>query len=115
LAIFFLAHTAIYLGLGLPRAFPALSAHAASTGPGLLDPFAAGLLALIALWLVLGIYSRVMALTGMVICTAADLLFDGSILTPERIAAFVAVAVLAVVGGGRFRLHAGGWRLRGAF
>lgn len=83
------------------------------TGTRVLDIAAAVFFALVALWLILGIYSRVVAITGMVVCGAAHLLF-GAPVSPHALAvAVAAVLVLSFAGGGRLRLYAGGWRLRG--
>ncbi len=107
--------------------------HAAQTvAPQAMQPFAqypdlssapgldAALLSLIAISLVLGLRSRVVAILGFVICSTAIALYGGSwthapaigFWSWDRLAAFAAVLVLSITGGGLFRLHAGGWRLR---
>lgn len=83
------------------------------TGTRVLDLAAAGFFALVALWLLLGIFSRVVAIIGMVVCGAAIVLFGGAVPHAGLVVAVAATLVLAVTGGGRLRLHAGGWRLRG--
>ena len=88
--------------------------HDAFSGSAALDAGTTLLLGLIALWLVLGIYSRIVAMTGLVISTAEAALYGDAVLTPAWVAAALAVAILALTGGGRLRLHAGGWRLRDA-
>ncbi|PKQ11900.1 MAG: hypothetical protein CVT70_11555 [Alphaproteobacteria bacterium HGW-Alphaproteobacteria-1] len=112
LAIFFMAHVSSYLAPKTGGVLFGFSGHSVLTGAEVLDMGVAGLLALIALWLMLGIYSRVMAVLGIVICTATAALFQEPVFTLERNVAFLSVAILAVTGGGRLRLHAGGWRLR---
>jgi uncharacterized membrane protein YphA (DoxX/SURF4 family) len=112
LAVFFMAHVSSYLAPETAGAIFGFSGHSVMTGAAVLDLGVAGLLAMIALWLLLGIYSRVVAVIGIVVCTAAAALYHGPVLTPERVVALLAVAILAVTGGGRLRLHAGGWRLR---
>jgi hypothetical protein len=106
LAVFYMGHVAGTLSPGTP-------AFGVETGTRVLDLAAAGLFALVALWLLLGIFSRVVALIGMTVCGAAIALFEGTALTVAPAAAGVATLVLAFTGGGRMRLHAGGWRMRG--
>ena len=108
LAVFFMAHVVEHSWPGTLGAY----GYAVETGSRVLDIAAAAVFALVSLWLLLGIYSRVVALIGMVICGASLLLFDGSMLRSEFVVSAIALLVLSVVGGGALRLHAGGWRLR---
>ncbi|MBE0454227.1 MAG: hypothetical protein IBX58_11155 [Roseovarius sp.] len=112
LAAFFMFHVAAYIVPGTTAGLFGLSNQKMTSGTVLLDAGVIGILALIAIWLLFGIYSRVVALVGIVICTASAALYAGSVFTPERGAALVAVAILAFTGGGRLRLHPGGWRVR---
>lgn len=109
LAVFFMGHVAQLL---LPGALGSFDL-AVGTGTRLLDLAAMVFFALVALWLVLGIYSRIVAITGMVVCGAAILLFGEPSVHTGLVVSVAATLVLAFTGGGRLRLHAGGWRLRG--
>lgn len=108
LAFFFMAHVVEHLFPGSlgPYGF------ARDTVTPVLDIAAAVFFALVSLWLLVGIYSRVVAIIGMVVCGAAILLFDGTIMRVELGISVIALLVLSFTGGGRLRLHAGGWRLR---
>jgi len=108
LAAFFMTHVVEHTWPGALGAY----GFAVETGTRVLDIGAAGFFALVSLWLLLGIYSRVTALIGMVVCAAAIVLFDGTILRIELAVSMIALLVLSFAGGGRLRLHAGGWRLR---
>jgi len=109
LAVFFMAHVAEHLSQGALGAF----GFGIETGTRLLDTAAVGFFALVALWLLLGIYSRVVAIIGMVVCVGATLLFGDTVLHPELAGAGLATVILGFAGGGPLRLHAGGWHLRG--
>lgn len=109
LAVFFMAHVVEHLSQGAVGAF----GFGIQTGTPVLDFAAAGFFALVALWLLLGIYSRVVAMIGMVVCCAAILLFGDPVLRIELVASLLATLILAFTGGGRLRLHAGGWHMRG--
>lgn len=111
LALYFGAHVAAHLN---PETRLWVLSHDTFSGSAALDAGTTLLLGLIALWLVLGIYSRIVAMTGLVISTAEAALYGDAVLTPAWVAAALAVAILALTGGGRLRLHAGGWRLRDA-
>ncbi|RXV66600.1 hypothetical protein C6W92_03800 [Roseovarius sp. A46] len=109
LAVFFMTHVVNHLSPGVLGTF----GLRIETGTGVLDVAAAVFFALVALWLLLGIYSRIVAIIGMVVCGAAFALFgDGTALQADLVAAVLATLVLSFTGGGRLRLHAGGWRLR---
>ena len=117
LALFFALHAAYYAA---PQAIQPFAQHADLTGAPLLDAAIAALLSLIAIWLLLGLRSRVVAVLGFVICSAALLLHGGSwthapatgFWSWDRMIAFGAVLILSITGGGMYRLHAGGWRLK---
>ncbi|GAW34936.1 hypothetical protein RA2_01993 [Roseovarius sp. A-2] len=117
LAFFFALHAAYHAA---PQAIQPFTQHADLTGAPLLDAAIVALLSLIAIWLVLGLRSRVVAVLGFVICSAALLLQGGSWThTPviefwswDRMIAIGAVLILSITGGGMYRLHAGGWRLK---
>lgn len=108
LAVFFTAHVVEHLTQGAIGAF----GFGIETGTRVLDFPALAFFLLVALWLLLGIYSRIIAVTGMVVLTSAILLFGDPVLRIEYSAALLATLVLSFTGGGRWRLHAGGWRLR---
>ncbi len=109
LAAFFMTYVVNHLSPGALGTF----GLRIETGTGVLDVAAAGFFALVALWLLLGIYSRIVAIIGMVVCGTAFALFGGeTALQIELVAAVLATLVLSFTGGGRLRLHAGGWRLR---
>lgn len=114
LTVFFLAHVAEYMAPGTVSGLTGFAGHGAGTGEVMLDMAMAGLFTVIALWLLLGIYSRITAMIGIVIFMASASLYHGSVLTPSGVSAMLAVAVLAITGGGRLRLYAGGWRVRDA-
>ncbi len=119
LAVFFFGHAAAYFFPAIPDIWHGIGTHALHTGINWQDAAIALLLALVAIWLVLGIRSRVVALIGFTICTASMVLhgntFSGldpaSAWSGARIAALGALVILALTGGGKWRLHAGGWRL----
>jgi hypothetical protein len=108
LAVFFISHA---IGDVSPGALGALAADV-GTGTHALDLLAAVFFALVALWLVLGIYSRIIAIIGIVVFCAEVLLFGGTLLQPALVLAGLATVILGFTGGGPLRLHAGGWRLR---
>lgn len=120
LAVFFASHAIHAAFPAHPGIWPAVITPHGPTGFRWQEIAVAGLLAVVALWLVLGIRSRIVALIGMVICTATVLLHPEPLTGTDpahlwslpRLAALAAVAVLAVTGGGRWRLHAGGWKFR---
>lgn len=107
LAVFFVAHVVEYLSQGALGAFD----FGIETHTPVLDTAAVGFFALVALWLLLGIYSRVVAIIGMVVLGAAILLFGGTVLHPKLAGAALATLILGFTGGGPLRLHAGGWHL----
>ncbi|MGX0876797.1 putative membrane protein YphA (DoxX/SURF4 family) [Roseovarius sp. MBR-154] len=117
LAIFFGLHAAQTVA---PQALQPFAQHPSLTSAPALDAALAALLSLISIWLVLGLRSRVVAILGFVICSATLLLHGGSwthapttgFWSWDRMIAFAAVLVMSITGGGLFRLHAGGWRLR---
>jgi len=109
LAVFYMGHVA---GTAAPGTLGALG-FGIGTGTRVLDLAAAGLFALVALWLLLGIFSRVVAIIGLVVCGAAIVLFGGPALPAAFGVAVAATLVLGATGGGQLRLHAGGWRVRG--
>lgn len=109
LAVYFTAHVVRHVWPGTPGT-PGIGVE---TGTWVLDVAASGFFALVALWLILGIYSRVVAVTGMVVCGAAHLMFGAPVSPPALAAAIAAMLVLSFAGGGRLQLYAGGWRLRG--
>jgi len=115
LTVFFLAHVAEYMAPGAVSGLTWFAGHEPGTGMVMLDMAMAGLFTVIALWLFLGIYSRITAIIGIVICMASATLYHDDVLTASGIAALVSAATLAITGGGRLRLYAGGWRLRDAF
>ena len=120
LAVFFFGHAAQYFFPYHSQLWPGAGMHTLHTGIGWQDMAVAGLLALIAFWLVLGIRSRVVALIGFVICSASlmlhgdswALLDTASVWSGARVAALASVVILALTGGGKWRLHPGGWQLR---
>jgi len=117
LALFFGLHAAHELA---PQTVTHFAQHPSLEDTPWLSAALAALLSLIALWLVLGLRSRIVAVLGFVICSATVLLqAEGWSHGPpadfwswDRLTALGAVLVLAVTGGGLFRLRAGGWRLR---
>lgn len=121
LSVFFAGHVAATVAPGWSLPFGGLTAHSVHAGAPWQEVAIAALLAIIALWLLLGLHSRVVAVAGIVLCTAATLLQGDPLLagdtslpspwTAARLGAFVSVAVLAVTGGGLWRLRAGGWRI----
>ncbi|MET4100720.1 putative membrane protein YphA (DoxX/SURF4 family) [Roseovarius sp. MBR-78] len=108
LAVFFMAHVVEHLSHGTVGAF----GFGIETHTPLLDTVALGFFAMVSLWLLLGIYSRVIATTGMVILTTAIVLLGNPVLSVALVAALLATVILAFTGGGPLRLHAGGWQLR---
>lgn len=120
LSAFFAGHVVATITPGAALPLRGLFAHSVHVGAPWEEIAVAALLAVIAIWLLLGLYTRVVALVGIVLCTAATLLHGDPIIatdqplhahwTVARTVAIVAVAVLAVTGGGLWRLHAGGWR-----
>ncbi len=120
LAVFFFAHALQYkLGPNpewLAKAFPA---HGGMDGSGWQQEIVVVLLLIISLWLIAGIRSRFVGLIGFVLCSANVILLHQAPLemlmpmawTPDRLAAFAAVLMLALVGGGKWRLYPGGWKL----
>ncbi len=108
LAVFFMAHVIEHLSNGAIGAF----GFGIRTHTPLLDTIALGFFAMTSLWLLLGIYSRVIAITGMVVLGAAIVLFGNPVPHVELVAAMLATVILAFTGGGPLRLHAGGWHVR---
>jgi len=108
LAFFFLSHVIEHVSPGALGSF----GYGVDTGTVVLDLAAAGFFALVSLWLLLGIYSRIVGTIGMVVCGTANLMFGEPVLHTALTLAIAAMLVLSVTGGGRLRLHAGGWRLR---
>ncbi|WP_306006979.1 hypothetical protein [Aquicoccus porphyridii] len=117
LAGFFLAYV-VQFKLGphpewLAKAFPA---HFNGT-LNWQDEAVALLLFIIALWLIAGIRSRIVGLIGFVLCSGSAILRHDAPLealsplawSPDRLAALAAVLMLALVGGGKWRLFPGGW------
>ncbi|MFB9150546.1 hypothetical protein [Roseovarius ramblicola] len=108
LAVFFGFHAIEDMA---PEAIGVLAADI-GTDHHALDLLASVFFTLVALWLALGIYSRIIAIIGMVVIGAEILLFGNSLLQTPLVLAVLATLVLSIAGGGRLRLHAGGWRLR---
>ena len=107
LAVFFLAHVVEYLSQGALGAFD----FGIETHTPVLDMGAVGFFVMVSLWLLLGIYSRVIAIMGMVVLGAAIVLLGDPVLSAELVAALLATLILSFTGGGPLRLHAGGWDL----
>lgn len=120
LSAFFAGHVAATVAPGPTLPLCGIFAHSVHAGARWQEIIIAALLAVIAIWLLLGLHSRVVALVGIILCMATTLLHGDPLLatdlprfspwTTARVAALVAVAVLAVTGGGLWRLRAGGWR-----
>ncbi len=119
LAAFFASHVTHTLAPGALKTWSGTTAHALHTGDPWMDIAVAAVLSLVVIWLTLGVRSRIVALIGFVICTATILLHGNAWINPTavdlwtwpRVTALVAVLILAITGGGTWRLYSGGWRV----
>lgn len=122
LAVFFLAHVVQYKHWPHPEWLPNVFPTHLQGSFEWQDEAIALLLFIIALWLIIGIRSRIVGLIGFVLCTGSVVLrhdtpFEGLLMlawSPDRMIALAAVLLLALVGGGKWRLFPGGWSFSNA-
>jgi len=105
LATFFMSHVIEHIWPGALGSFGA----PVETGSRVLDSAASVFFGLVAVWLLLGICSRIVGIIGMIVCGAASLLYSEPALPPELAVAILAMVVLCFAGGGRLRLDPDGW------
>jgi len=119
LAAFFASHVTHFLAPGALKTWAGTASASARTGDPWLDIAVAALLSMVAIWLTLGVRSRVVALIGFVVCTATIVLHGDAwtnvaqtgLWAWPRVTALAALMILAVTGGGTWRLYSGGWRV----
>ncbi|KNX42801.1 hypothetical protein ROTO_06510 [Roseovarius tolerans] len=120
LAAFFASHVTHALAPGALKTWTGTTTQALHTGDPWMDIAVAALLSLVVIWLALGVHSRIVALIGFVICTATVILHGDTWINSARVdlwtwphvTALLAVVILAITGGGTWRLYSGGWRVR---
>lgn len=121
LSVFFLAHASECVFPAANAALVNLFPHDVHTGLLWQDLTVAGILFSVAVFLLLGINSRVVGLFGFVLCStmlmlahapngAAEMLAAISL---DRVLALAAVLNLAFTGGGKWCMRSTGWRLEG--